>query len=119
MQRFHHSQFADTRRLLDLKLAAGRRISVCIPTLNEAETIGSIVGGIRSGLIDEVPLIDEVLVIDSDSADDTRKLAGSAGAVVFRSAEIAPEKGTHTGKGRRCMRSAAYSSRGLALRCRL
>lgn len=99
MQRFHHSQFADARRLLDLKLAAGRRISVCIPTLNEAETIGAIVGAIRSGLIDEMPLIDEVLVIDSNSTDDTRALAASAGAAVFQSAEIAPEKGTHTGKG--------------------
>ncbi len=99
MQRFHHSQFADIRRLLDLKLSAGQRVSVCIPTLNEAETIGSIVGSIRAGLMENVPLIDEVLVIDSDSTDDTRKLAASEGARVFQSAGIAPEKGSHTGKG--------------------
>ncbi len=99
MQRFHHTQFADIRRLLDLKLAAGRRVSVCIPTLNEAETIGSIVGSIRSGLMENVPLIDEVLVIDSNSTDDTRGLAASEGARVFQSAEISPENGTHTGKG--------------------
>lgn len=99
MQRFHHSQFADIRRLLDLKLAAGRHVSVCIPTLNEAETIGFIVSIIRSELMENIPLVDEVLVIDSNSTDDTRRLATSAGAAVFQSAEIAPEKGTHTGKG--------------------
>jgi glucosyl-3-phosphoglycerate synthase len=99
MQRFHHSQFADTRRLLDLKVATGRRVSVCIPTLNEAETIGFIVSIIRSKLMEHVPLIDEVLVIDSNSTDDTRKLAANSGAHVFQSSEIAPEKGSHVGKG--------------------
>ena len=99
MQRFHHSQFAGIRRLLDLKLAAGQRVSVCIPTLNEAETIGAIVGCIHAKLMEELPLVDEVLVIDSNSTDGTRDIAASAGAVVFQSADIAPENGTHTGKG--------------------
>jgi glucosyl-3-phosphoglycerate synthase len=99
MQRFHHSQFADIRRLLELKTAAGSRVSVCIPTLNEAETIGFIVSIIRSELMENIPLVDEVLVIDSNSTDDTRRLAASAGAMVFQSAEIAPENGTHIGKG--------------------
>jgi glucosyl-3-phosphoglycerate synthase len=99
MQRFHHSQFADVGRLLELKATAGHRISVCIPTLNEAETIGAIVRIIRSELMHSIPLVDEVLVIDSNSTDDTRSLAASAGAKVFQSAEIVPEKGTHTGKG--------------------
>lgn len=99
MQRFHHSQFSDIRRLLELKTAAGSRVSVCIPTLNEAETIGSIVGIVRSELMRNIPLVDEVLVVDSNSSDNTRDLAASAGAMVFQSAKIAPEKGSHTGKG--------------------
>lgn len=99
MQRFHHSQFADTRRLADLKLSAGHRISVCIPTLNEAETIGEIVRTIRGELVERLPLVDEVLVIDSGSTDGTREIACRAGAVVCLSAEIAPAVGTHTGKG--------------------
>jgi glucosyl-3-phosphoglycerate synthase len=49
--------------------------------------------------MDHLPLIDEVLVIDSDSTDGTRELAASEGARVFRSAEIAPEKDSHIGKG--------------------
>jgi glucosyl-3-phosphoglycerate synthase len=97
MLRFHHRQFADIEALAALK--TGSRISVCIPTLNEAETIGAIVETIRSRLMDEVPLIDELLVIDSNSSDATRSIANNAGAQVFRSADIAPETGSHTGKG--------------------
>jgi glucosyl-3-phosphoglycerate synthase len=99
MQRFHHSQFSDSRHLADLKSASGHRVSVCIPTLNEAATIGAIVRTIRTELIDQAPLVDEILVIDSDSTDATRETATAAGARVLRSAEIAPETGSHCGKG--------------------
>lgn len=99
MQRFHHSQFADARRLSDLKAAAGQSVSVCIPTLNEAETIAAIVATIRTELIENMPLVDEILVIDSGSSDGTRELARQAGATVFLSSDIAPETGTHCGKG--------------------
>ncbi len=99
MQRYHHTQFANTRRLRDLKKAAGSVISVCIPTLNEAASIGRIVQTICSAFVDETPLVDEVLVIDSGSDDETRDIAANAGARVLISAEIVPETGTHTGKG--------------------
>lgn len=99
MQRFHFSQFSDTPLLAGLKLAAGQRISVCIPTLNEAETIGNIVGSIRRDLVDRCPLVDEILVVDSGSEDATRACAEAAGATVYLSAEIAPGHGTHRGKG--------------------
>ena len=95
--RFHHSEFADVAALASLK--NGRRISVCIPTLDEAATIGEIVTSIRHHLMDQNPLIEEVLVIDSDSTDETRKLAAAAGAEVHLSRDIAPLEGTHRGKG--------------------
>ncbi len=97
MQRFHHSHFVDVEALLLLKNR--QRISVCIPTLNEAETIGTIVTTVRMELIERWPLVDEILVIDSDSTDGTREIAARAGARVLRSAEIAPALGTHSGKG--------------------
>jgi glucosyl-3-phosphoglycerate synthase len=99
MQRFHHTQFADLPRLCSLKQAEGARISICIPTLNEAETIGEIIRCIRSNLIDAAPLVDEILVIDSGSADGTRAIAACEGGNVLLSEQIAPETGTHTGKG--------------------
>lgn len=108
MQRFHHRQFADLPGLVALKGDA--RISVCIPTLNEAETIGNIVSIIRRELMEAVPLVDEILVIDSDSTDETRAIAARNGARVFLSGEIAPETGTHTGKGENLWKSMHASS---------
>jgi glucosyl-3-phosphoglycerate synthase len=96
MQRFHHRQFADVDALVALKNR--QRISVCIPTLNEADTIGPIVSTIRDSLI-STGLVDEVLVIDSDSTDGTREIAGAAGAGVYLSSGIPPQQPSHFGKG--------------------
>ena len=76
-----------------------RRISVVIPARNEAPTIGGIVEGIRAALVDDVPLVDELVVIDSDSTDATAALARSAGAVVYESHAVRPDLGTYRGKG--------------------
>lgn len=111
MERFHHSDFDDIRRLCDLKRAGGAMISVCIPTLNEAETIGGIVRRIREDLVERMPLVDEILVVDSDSTDETRGIAAREGATVWRSAGIAPETGTHTGKGENLWK-ALHAARG-------
>ena len=54
-------------------------LSVIIPALNEAETIGGIVAGIRR--LDEA---DEILVIDDGSSDRTAQIAEQAGATVIR-----------------------------------
>ncbi|MEF8772938.1 S-layer glycoprotein N-glycosyltransferase AglJ [Halodesulfurarchaeum sp.] len=52
-------------------------VCVLIPTLNEAETIGDVIEGLQAvGL-------DNILVIDGDSADDTVEIAESAGATVI------------------------------------
>ncbi len=97
MRRFHHEQFSDVRALVDLKGA--QRISVCIPTLNEAPTIGDIVRSVRRDLMEAVPLVDEIRVIDSGSTDATLHVAAEAGAMVHRSSEIAAEAGDLPGKG--------------------
>jgi glucosyl-3-phosphoglycerate synthase len=97
LQRFHHGQFADVEALVGLK--KGQRISVCIPTLNEADTIGAIVSIIHRELVARFGLVDEILVIDSDSADATVEIARAAGASVHRSAAILPAAGSHPGKG--------------------
>jgi glucosyl-3-phosphoglycerate synthase len=92
--RFHHRQFADVDELVARKGA--QRISVCIPTLNEAETIGPIISIIRDEL---ARFVDEILVIDSDSTDSTREIAAAAGATVYRSSEIFPDESSSIGKG--------------------
>ncbi|WAC21900.1 glucosyl-3-phosphoglycerate synthase [Luteolibacter sp. SL250] len=105
---FHHSEFTDARRLADLKTAP---ISVCIPTLDEENTIGRIVSTIRRELMESVPLVDELLVIDSGSTDGTREAAAGAGATVHLSADIAAGHGTHRGKGENLWK-ALFAAKG-------
>jgi glucosyl-3-phosphoglycerate synthase len=72
---FDHREFADLRRLVELKEKQELSISAVLPTLDEAATIGPIVRAARRELMEAVPLVDELLVIDSDSSDDTRAIA--------------------------------------------
>jgi glucosyl-3-phosphoglycerate synthase len=108
---FHHSRFGDVAALVAAK--HGQRIAVCIPTLDEAETIGSIVTSIREELIERHSLVDELLVIDSGSADGTCGIAEQCGAKVFHSREIAPEKGTFRGKGENLWKALHATDCGL------
>ncbi|MFZ9941449.1 MAG: glucosyl-3-phosphoglycerate synthase [Luteolibacter sp.] len=108
MQRFHHTEFADLPHLLSLK--GTQKISVCIPTLNEAENIGSIVSSIHDVLMQKITFIDELIVMDSGSTDLTREIAASAGANVMLSSEISPKLPTHPGKGENLWKSLMVSS---------
>jgi glucosyl-3-phosphoglycerate synthase len=77
----------------------GTTVSLVVPARNEAATVGDVVGRVREALVDTVALLDEVVVIDSDSTDATFEVAADAGARVYRSAEIRPDLGTRPGKG--------------------
>jgi glucosyl-3-phosphoglycerate synthase len=99
MQRFHHAQFADFSKLAELKHSTHQRISVCIPTLDEAATIGEIVGMIHEQFVVRHALVDEILVIDSGSRDATRAIAAAAGAKVYLASDILPESESYRGKG--------------------
>jgi glucosyl-3-phosphoglycerate synthase len=96
---FHHSRFADLRRLVDLKEKQRVRISLCLPTLNEERTIGKEIVLLKSELMTRHPLLDEIAVIDSGSTDRTREVAASFGADVYLAAEILPSAGAKRGKG--------------------
>ena len=50
-------------------------VSLVLPTLNEEETIGPIVDARSTRWSGGSPLLDEILVIDSDSTDRTREIA--------------------------------------------
>ena len=108
---FHHAQFADIRRLVEQKERQGLRISLCIPTLNEEKTIGKEVVIFKSELMTRFPLLDEIAVIDSGSADRTCEVAAAFGADVYSAAEILPETGVRRGKGENLWK-AIYQLRG-------
>jgi glucosyl-3-phosphoglycerate synthase len=97
--------------LLAAKQASGQSVSLVVPARNEAATVGDVVSRVRTSLVDTAQLIDEIVVIDSDSTDDTYEVAEDAGAVVHRSSEIRPDLGTYPGKGE-AMWKSLFVTRG-------
>jgi glucosyl-3-phosphoglycerate synthase len=95
---------------LDDLLAAKRQqnatISVVIPARNEERTVADVVGAIAQSLH---PLVDELVVMDSDSTDATASVAARAGAVVHRTAEVLPAAGSFAGKGEALWKSLAVT----------
>jgi glucosyl-3-phosphoglycerate synthase len=85
-------------RLAERKLRQGQTVTVVIPARNEERTVGAVVGGIAR-LMTDTGLVDELVVIDSDSTDKTAEAAADAGATVYRAREVAPELGAYPGKG--------------------
>jgi hypothetical protein len=96
---FHASEFKDIRKLVELKEKQGLTISVGLPALNEEKTIGLVIRRIRSALMDRMPLIDQMVVIDSDSGDRTAEIASELGVRVVRHSQVLPEMGSYVGKG--------------------
>lgn len=89
---------------------AATRISVVIPARDEAATIGGIVSGIRDTLVDRCALVDELVVMDSDSTDDTAAIAREAGATVHAVRSVRPDLGAHPGKGEALWKSQFVTS---------
>jgi glucosyl-3-phosphoglycerate synthase len=73
-------------------------VSVVLPALDEEPTVGKIVAGIRA-LADETGLVDEIVVLDSGSADRTAEVAAAAGATVHHRDDVLPRLGSYPGKG--------------------
>nr|7PDO_A Chain A, Glucosyl-3-phosphoglycerate synthase [Mycolicibacterium hassiacum DSM 44199] len=86
---------------------AGRTISVVLPALNEEETVGGVVETIRPLL---GGLVDELIVLDSGSTDDTEIRAMAAGARVISREVALPEVAPQPGKGEVLWRSLAATT---------
>ncbi len=103
--RTHHGPPAPLAELLELK--GRRRISVVLPARDEATTVGAIVEAVRSDL--QGPgLVDEVIVVDSRSQDDTADVARAAGAEVVPVVDVTP--GVDDGKGGALRTGVAHMS---------
>jgi glucosyl-3-phosphoglycerate synthase len=99
---FDHHDF-DAGALVERK--SGQRISVCLPARNEQATVGAIVASIREHLVDRIPLVDEIIVVDDHSTDATARLAADAGATVIDAARTLAGLAPGPGKGRALWKS--------------
>lgn len=88
-----------------------QRVTVIIPARDEESTIGAIVTAIRADLmIGSNPLVDDLLVVDSDSSDATARVAREAGARVVATTEVLPDIPTVAGKGEAMWRGLAATA---------
>lgn len=89
------------------------RVAVVIPARDEEQTIADVVTQIHRDLVAAVPLVDELVVMDSLSTDHTAEVAAEAGAVVHSVAEVRPDLGVRRGKGEALWKSLFVTSADL------
>jgi glucosyl-3-phosphoglycerate synthase len=102
---FHYSDFTDIQRLIDIKKKKNLTISLCLPTLNEEKTIAKEIIIMKSELMTRNPLLDEIVVIDSGSTDNTVEVAKAFGVEVYDADDILPNLEKFKGKGENLWKS--------------
>ncbi|GAA5061819.1 glucosyl-3-phosphoglycerate synthase [Nocardia callitridis] len=84
-----------------------RTVSVVLPALDEQETVAGVIDSIRE-LVGS--LVDELIVVDSGSTDETIARARAAGATVYTREEALPHVAPIPGKGEVLWRSLNVAS---------
>lgn len=96
---FHAGEFADLKNLMALKEQQGATISLALPALNEEKTVGKIIQTIKKALMEDVPLLDEIVLMDSNSTDRTREIARDLDVAVHIHQHLLADLKPRTGKG--------------------
>jgi glucosyl-3-phosphoglycerate synthase len=107
---FHADEFTDLKYLLSLKQKQNVTISLALPALNEEETVGKVLRTIKNVLMTRVPLLDEIVLIDSNSTDRTRQIAEKIGVPIHIHQKILPQYGARKGKGEALWKSLYCTS---------
>lgn len=89
----------DPEELAHRRRALGVSVSVALPSRDVADTVGAIVAAVRERWTGAGGLVDQVVVIDSDSVDGTARAAAEAGAEVHRARDLLPGLAPEPGKG--------------------
>ncbi len=108
---FHGDEFKDLRYLVSLKEKQGVTISLALPALNEEATVGKVITTVQNALMKDVPLLDEIVLMDSDSTDRTREIAEELGVPVHIHQETLSQYDARRGKGEALWKSL-YCTRG-------
>ncbi len=96
---YHADEFEDLEYLLSLKQRHNLTISLALPALNEEETVGNVIETLKKPLMDDAPLLDEIVLVDSNSTDRTREIAAGLGIPVYIHQDLLPRYGSRHGKG--------------------
>jgi nucleotide-binding universal stress UspA family protein/glycosyltransferase involved in cell wall biosynthesis len=112
---YHADEFADLDYLLNLKKKQNITIGLALPSLNEEETVGNVIQTIKKPFMDDTPLLDELVLIDSNSTDHTRDIARSLGIPVYIHQQILPQQGARDGKGEALWKSLYVTHSDLIL----
>ena len=101
---------ADNFDIADLaarKADDGTTVSVVLPAFNESATIAGVIHACAelSG-----QLVDEIVVTDGGSTDDTTTVAAEAGATVYGPDQLLPDHGPMLGKGDALWRSLSVTT---------
>src|SRR6195952_342856 len=105
----------DVDALLLAKRRGRHRISVVLPARDEEATVGTLVRDLVDRWVDRVPLVDELLVVDSNSSDRTAEVARGAGAEVVATADVLPSYGDRPGKGEALWKSLGATTGDLVV----
>ncbi len=114
---YDYRQFADLEAMERRKRELGLTVSAVLPCRNVAETVGAIIDEIHA--VNERAaghlLVDQILVVDADSADGTADVAASRGAEVYSENELLSHYGGAHGKGDAMWRSLSVARGDLVM----
>lgn len=113
--RTHHHDDFDAADLLARKREQDVTVSVVLPALNEQGRVGRVTEAVRRAFVDELPLVDELLVVDGGSTDDTPSEARRAGATVVAQRDVLAHLGDGRGKGEALWKGLAATTGDLVL----
>lgn len=111
---YHHSSFADLEELARRKRERSLSVTVVLPTLEVAQTIGPVIETILE-LNERVPLVDQLMVVDARSRDGTTETAARLGAEVYFEDELLPDCGPPIGKGDAMWRALSVARSDLVM----
>jgi glycosyltransferase involved in cell wall biosynthesis len=96
---YHAEEFDDLNKLVELKNDQKLTISLALPALNEEKTVGDVIWTVKKNLMLDVPLLDEIVLIDSNSKDKTRQIAEELEIPVYIHQQTLSQYGARSGKG--------------------
>ncbi len=112
---FHADEFRNLNRLLEWKDSQDLSISLALPALNEEQTVGNVIRTIQRALQEDVSLLDEIVLMDSNSTDRTRDIAENLGVPVYIHQHVLPQYGERQGKGEALWKSLYVTKGDLVL----